>query len=258
MTATTVTTLVSTGTPCYSARKPQVLPPDIIGDSVKKESQNGHLSGISPVQLHKIRKYGANSLDCTLDAATANYFPKEAELNDFQKHWYSSALKAMNEPSLRLRSRKDTVYRFLWLRSFHHPTCVSIEILNGGNGGAILKAIELDGADAVAVPHGKSLRRVSLRYYPKLTKELIEKIETSQFWTIPIADEQTRVYKPQAVKPGSIKLGSDGAQWIMEASKNGRYRMVRRWSPERGGFRELCVTFLMLAGLYPKQRREIY
>jgi hypothetical protein len=42
--------------------------------------------------------------------------------------------------------------------------------------------------------------------------------------------------------------GTDGAQWIVERAKNGRYRMVR-WSPEQNeAFVAACDVFLDLAG----------
>jgi hypothetical protein len=60
------------------------------------------------------------------------YFPEAAfdeqkKSNDFTAQWYSQQLKALQEPSLweMSKSIKGQVYRFLWLRSFHHPTCCS-------------------------------------------------------------------------------------------------------------------------------------
>src|SRR5262249_41516571 len=79
------------------------------------------------------------------------YFPKlafgeEADAADFVTDWYSSHLRAMGEPSLWVLSRKDsgaTVYRLLWLPSFHHPVCVRI---SRAAGGARLHVKVLDGA----------------------------------------------------------------------------------------------------------------
>ena len=233
------------------------------------------MHGTPPWQLMRPSR-GQKSFECKIDAATANFFPKEAPLDNSERQWFSSALKAMGEKSFRVVSKRDTEYRFLWLRSFHHPISVSIKILNHGNGGAILHAVELDGADLYGVPYGKKLRSFTHRYYPKLAKELIAKVESSQFWTIPVVEPHIKAHSPQT-PPINIPLGtsgpigsgfkdapivynagSDGAQWILEASQNGKYRMVKRWSPKDGTFRELCVIFLLLAGLYPKENQAIY
>lgn len=264
--------------PCQGARKPYILPPDIIGDSAKDKMPPGYSRlGISPEQINWQRTHHPQGFDYKIDTATANFFPKEAPLNNFEKQWYRSSLVAMGENSFRTLSKEDTVYRFLWLRSFHHPICVSVKILNHGNGGAILHAVELDGGDTYGVPKGKQLRNFSHRYYPKLTKELIAKIESSQFWTMPQPTDPMNSI-PHSVEISGTTLGTsgpvgagfkyapnvwhldgfDGAQWVMEGFREGKYRMVRRWSPKDGSFRELCVIFLLLAGLYPKENQAIY
>jgi hypothetical protein len=65
------------------------------------------------------------------------YFPDKIfheiqDVHDFTEKWYSDHLKAMNEPSfLEFRQdRKIHSYRFLWLRTFHKPVCVRIEIIS--------------------------------------------------------------------------------------------------------------------------------
>lgn len=267
--------LVSVCTPCLAARKPYILPPDIIGDSARSESpHNGSHLGIPPKQLKWMQSHPYKNVERPIDPAAAAFFPKEAQLNNSLKQWYHSHLSAMGEKSFRSLSKKDTVYRFLWLRSFHHPISVSIKILNHGNGGAILHAVELDGADTYGAPKGKQLRSFSYRYFPKLTKELIAKIETSNFWTIPTNDDFVQPSEiPDELRKtplgNSGNIGSrfkfvpilyrfDGAQWVMEGWKEGKYRLVRRCSPREGSFRELCVIFLLLSHLYPTKPQEIY
>ena len=51
-------------------------------------------------------------------------------INDFEVEWYSKQLVAMGErPLWKLTQgdREATVYRLLWLPSFHHPVCVRID-----------------------------------------------------------------------------------------------------------------------------------
>jgi hypothetical protein len=43
--------------------------------------------------------------------------------------------------------------------------------------------------------------------------------------------------------------GNDGARWILEGVKGGRYHIVDRWTPQNGSYRELCLYALKLSGL---------
>ncbi len=223
------------------------MPPDIIGDDSRNHSSKGNSTlGISPEQLKWMQTHPPRKTLYPFDREAAAFFPEEAMLTNALKQWYYPSLNAMGEKSFRSLSKKDTAYRFLWLRSFHHPISVTIKILNNGNDGALLHAVELDGADVYGAPVGKQLRNFSYRYYPKLTKELVTKIETAEFWMLPPNDDM----------PTLMHL--DGGQWIMEGWKEGKYKLVRRFSPKEGAFRELCVIFLLLARLYPSKAGEIY
>jgi hypothetical protein len=47
-------------------------------------------------------------------------------------------------------------------------------------------------------------------------------------------------------------LGADGAKWILESAKSGKYRLIERWSPDAVGrdaeFRRACEAILEVAG----------
>ena len=68
----------------------------------------------------------------------ALFFPlldERKDLSSFDELWYSKHLEAMGESSLWKLSQRDrdaTVYRLLWLPSFHHPVCVRIATTGGG------------------------------------------------------------------------------------------------------------------------------
>ena len=70
------------------------------------------------------------------------YFPSGVLGRTPQEHestaqWYSRHLKALHEPSLWELSQRDPkaeVYRFLWLRTFHHPVSVRLVVRAGGSG----------------------------------------------------------------------------------------------------------------------------
>src|SRR5437764_1153773 len=78
------------------------------------------------------------------------YFPERAfyedkERNDFWDKEYTKALRAMGEPSLWKLAEDGhavSVYRLLWVSSFHHR--VSVRIVKSG-GSFVLHAVELDG-----------------------------------------------------------------------------------------------------------------
>ena len=64
------------------------------------------------------------------------YFPpgilgKGHQQDEFRNQWYSKHLKALREPSLWEASQLDfttEAYRFLYLRSFHHPISVRLVV----------------------------------------------------------------------------------------------------------------------------------
>ncbi len=254
--------------------KPLYMPADIIGDDSRDNGPKGSPLELTSEYLKRTQSHPFKKIGRAIDPSAAVFFPKEAQLSNMLKQWYHFHLSAMGEKSFRTLSKQDTVYRFLWVRLFHHPISVSVKILNHGNGGAILHAVELDGGDIYGAPKGKQLRNFSRRYFPKLSKELLAKIETSKFWTIAQNDD---LIQPTEIPAEfrNVPLGNsshvasrfrfvptlsrfDGAQWVMEGWKEGKYRLVRRYSPNEGEFRELCVIFLLLAGLYPSKGQEIY
>src|SRR5258706_15132529 len=63
------------------------------------------------------------------------YFPPG--VLESKANWYSRYLKALHEPSLwelSLHDPKAEVYRFVWLRSFHHPIAVRLVVRTNGSG----------------------------------------------------------------------------------------------------------------------------
>jgi hypothetical protein len=144
-------------------------------------------------------------------------------------------LRAMQEPSLSCgKSTAESTYRFLWLRTFDHPISVRVEV-NGST--SVLHAVELDGAGGYTP--GKVLKRVERALSPAEQEELMAKLNGIRFW---------------GMKTSIDDQGVDGASWILEGVRDGRYHVVDRWSPESGDYREACLFFLELAGLTPSNR----
>lgn len=79
---------------------------------------------------------------------------------------------------------------------------------------------------------------------PEKAKIAAEKAHRLLFTTVPLRDPST--------------TGKDGAQWMIEASENGHYRLIERWSPNDGPVRELGLYFLHDLAQLSIKADEIY
>ena len=177
--------------------------------------------------------YPGQSLETAMDKQS--FFPpkvlaQDQAGNQFRNGWYSRHLRAMKEESL--YSPEDEwveSYRFLWLRTFHHP--VAVRIWKCGSA-RFISVKELDGAG------GYEPGKLKLERQRELTqdewREFLRHLEDSCYWQLSTQDDN---------------LGNDGAQWIFEGVRRGRYHMVDRWTPRSGSYRELCLYVLKLSGL---------
>jgi hypothetical protein len=178
----------------------------------------------------------------------AQYFPKLsladwAKEDAFRQEWYSSQLRALKEPSLLPKTKplSSETYRFLWLRSFRHPVSVRIEIKADGTGILTTKVTSGAGGYRPGVLIQNSSRPLSQAE----THNFTEKVKSLNFWQIQNL-------------PHDGREGDDGAQWILEGVKDGKYHVIDRWSPKDGPVHELaCILLFNLARLnFPKN--EIY
>lgn len=171
-----------------------------------------------------------------LKKGKSGYFPKDdfsgprGDRDDFFNDWYGKHLKAMAEGSLLDETEKQTeIFRFLWLRSFHHPIYVRVERRESG---VWLSTGELDGAGGYEP--GKLIRNQQLTLSQQEWCELSRLLEKVDYWNLPTSQ--------------SNQNGVDGAEWILEGVKADRYHVVDRWSP-KGEYREACVYLLKLSGV---------
>lgn len=149
--------------------------------------------------------------------------------------WYSKQLKALDEPSLWALSRSDSramAYRFLWLRSFHHPISVRLIIKPDLTGVLIVKIANGTGG----YRPGSLIRNESMPIGKQGTALLLTRVVQAYFWEMPTRG-----------RPG----GTDRSEWILEAVTDGKYQIVDRWSPGEGDpVHTLGMTFLAaLAGM---------
>jgi hypothetical protein len=127
--------------------------------------------------------------------------------NQFRNNWYSKHLRAMKEEPLYSPDGEWVEsYRFLWLRSFHNP--VAVRIWKCGSV-RFVSVKELDGAGGYDPGKLKLERKRELT--PDEWREFMRYLEDSCYWQLPTQDDT---------------IGFDGAQWIFEGVKGGRYHVV--------------------------------
>jgi len=180
-------------------------------------------------------------------AAQTRYFPPETfgddpRLDQFVYGWYSRELKAMGEPSLFESSKNPAIesYRFLWLRSFHHPVVVRVDLQTDGSATLITKL----GSGAGGYPPGKLIANRSRLLTKEELQTLIAHINASGFWQRPSYERN--------------KAGTDGAEWVVEAAVRGKYHLVSEWSPKDGPIHDLGLLFLFQLAELDIPKSEIY
>lgn len=175
----------------------------------------------------------------------AKYFPDSSldhRRDHFKSDWYSAQLSALHEPSLyqMIQSANAESYRFLWLRTFHHPVAVRINI--NPDGTSLLTVKMASGAG------GYSPGTISENHSQVLSKEqtsgFLALVAASKFWEAP--------------NPINDQRGTDGSQWIIEGLKRGRYHVVDRWSPTSGVARQLGSMMAFDLANLQIPKNEIY
>lgn len=180
--------------------------------------------------------------------AQTQYFPPSTSTDagakradNFIREWYSQQLTGLKEPSLLERSKDKAVreYRFLWLRTFHHPIAITVEF--GSDGSANLRVKEADGAGDYRP--GRVIRDLTRPLMTQEASEFSTKLQRAEPW--------------KKTELGDTGVGTDGAQWIFERAEQEHYSVADYWSPEKGPIHDLGLLFIHLAKLkIPKN--EIY
>jgi len=157
----------------------------------------------------------------------------------FFKGWYSGKLEAMNELPLSALENEDESYRFLWLRTFHKP--VAIHVWRAGARYFIVVK-RLNGRS------GYDWGRFDLYWSHSLSENewdaFMMHLEHAQYWLMPTEEE---------------RILTDGAQWIMEGYREGRYHVVDRGSPDSGAYHDACMYLLRHSGLLAETpANEVY
>ena len=170
-----------------------------------------------------------------LDQTFAHFFPDNAFSDEMFKrdspaYGYSLHLSFMEEPSLfKMAESKDReVYRFLWLRSFHAPFSFRLHVRPEGTGFLFVKSTNRGGFGQIVLSKVVNLDERQVNRFTTALEDL-------RFWILPTSDPS--------------RTGRDGAQWLLEGVKAGKYHIVNRWSPEDGQFRQLMLDLVALSGI---------
>jgi hypothetical protein len=152
----------------------------------------------------------------------------------FKRNLYTTFLEAMDEPPLAgLGVESVEVYRFLWLRTFHHPIAVRLQ-RREADGTLTAKELDGTGANEPGTLSGKVVEPVTLDRW----SSFLALLEEAGYWEM---------------APSELGLAVDGALWLLEGYRDGTYRVVDRYSPRVAGpdatFRRACRLLLGLAGM---------
>ena len=196
--------------------------------------------------LRSVRQQSASysiAQQCRRDLEDTNatllftYFPPhtfQGRAGDFMVQWYSSVLHGLEEKPLWPPSPNQTIYRFVWIRSFHDPVSITMQVEPEGNGQ--LRMQILDG-----VPRQLESKAGSL------SKDQVQKaralIEEAHFWAM--------------TTEGTGPQGTDGAEWVLEGVDRGQYHIVTRWDASGTAFGRALLEFLQLSGYNPPRTRFI-
>lgn len=143
-------------------------------------------------------------------------------------------LRAMGEPSFAERAITDTeAYRFLWLRTRHHPIAVRVDQF----GEAVTLVAKVSNSKGGYDPGRlkKNEHRVLSGSEFVVLKAVLD---AAGFWSLASTTERG---------------GLDGALWILEGRRSATHHVVVRWSPNSDGpdklFRRACEQLTALARL---------
>ena len=139
-------------------------------------------------------------------------FDSSQQLDDFRIAWYSKHLAAMDEPSLWRTPPNTEIYRVLWLRTFDAPMVFRLIIKPDRSSKLVTKRTNGQG--------GYEPGRVVINKATQIDKEetqiLLATLVRIKFW---------------GAQTNETGLGGfDGARWIIEGVKNGKYHVVDRWA----------------------------
>ena len=183
--------------------------------------------------------------------STALYFNLKKDQNDtltqnaldnFVNNWFSKMLFSLNEPIIKDYKGNKEIYRFTWLRTFHHPVSIRLEKQYDE-----IKIITKVCNGAGGYEPGKLIQDTTFSVKQETYEKLLEKINNSNFWNLPT--EKTN------------DNGMDGSEWIIETLKDNNYHLVIRWTPRKDDlktFREIGEYLISISEIRKGELTDKY
>jgi hypothetical protein len=190
-------------------------------------------------------------------ASTSEYFPKESHIDPSRAAWYSMHLRQFNERPLEEAGTKAKCFRFQWVRSFHHPICITIHFRSKVSNRCIIEAKEKDQADTYPPRPASIIKDETYSLSLEQEKELLKQINGEKFWQTDSYDDLTMPVSMR-IKTKSYPMMFDGAQWILEGWDHGKYHLVVRQSPRSGPVWNIGTMLLKLMNMFPDDPKEVY
>jgi hypothetical protein len=158
-----------------------------------------------------------------------NYFPPQSFVGpagDFQVHWFSRELHALEEkPLWPPASEIERTYRITVLPAFTGLESVTLTVAADGAG-----QMEFRSADA---RHQHMSAGTVLTISPQQVIDFTSSLDQIQFWKMPTELSRN---------------GYDGADWLVEVVQDGKYHVVDRWCPGRTPLGAVGQILFKLAG----------
>ena len=175
-----------------------------------------------------------------LSTATAavnksEYFPEGAfgeNQEQFATNYYGAWLSFFKEPSLLKEDSEGAakeVYRFLWLRTFHHAIVIRLDVAKDGTGNLVTKVST--GEAGFGMRNRKIIGETSRPVSRDEVQSLLTLINEKGFWTTPSYTK-------------TDQTGTDGSEWVLEGRNGGKYHVVARWTPcdsSRSDKKDICA-----------------
>jgi hypothetical protein len=190
-----------------------------------------------------------DTLPLPIDSATFYFKTKtkwqdntQDALDTFVNQWYSKMLFILKEPVLSNYNGEKEIYRFTWLRTFHHPVSVRVEKQDN-----IIKLFSKVCSGAAGYEPGQLIFDTTMSISTYKYKLLTKKVDRINFWIM--KTEQTD------------EIGKDGSEWIIEAVRDNKYHMVTRWSPSEErqvNFRSVGEYLISLSKISSDETKNFY
>lgn len=182
-------------------------------------------------------------------AQDVQYFPSltfsdNPRQNDSIVQRYTEHLKALQEPSLlQHATTAKQEYRLLWLRTFHNPVAIRLDMNPDGTALVTVKVTNGSGGYESGTLTKNAVRRLSKRE----TERFLARVQKLEYWNLPTREPRSK----------SNVIVVDGSKWVLEAINDGKYKVVDRGSLEKENGAVHKLGTMMLFDLAKLKRQDV-